>query len=324
MELRHLRHFCVLADELHFGRAASRLAISQPPLSISIRQLEDELGARLFERSNKQVRLTPAGAAFLVEAQQILAQTVQARELVGRIAAGAVGRLRIGFVASMLYRGLPQRIAAFQRARPGIELVLRELNSGEQIEALRGGRLDAGFAHAPTLPAGLHGLDYLAEPFVCCLPRSHPQAGAAAADLAALADETLVLFAREVSPEYYEQIIALCVQAGFTPSVRHEVRHWLTVVALVASGIGVALVPAALARAGMAGVSFVPLAAKHRRFRSITRMLWSPTNTPPALQALIETIGQDLRRAPGRRSEGGSAPQPSSPVLRRAAMKARA
>ncbi|MGD9942220.1 MAG: LysR substrate-binding domain-containing protein, partial [Burkholderiaceae bacterium] len=264
--------------------------------------------------SSKQVRLTPAGAAFLIEAQQILAQTTQARELVGRIAAGAIGRLRKGFVASMLYRGLPQRLAAFQRARPGIELVLRELNSGEQIDALRSGRLDAGFAHAPTLPDGLHGLDYLAEPFVCCLPRSHPQAGAAAADLAALATETFVLFAREVSPDYYEQIIGLCMQAGFTPSVRHEVRHWLTVVALVAAGIGVALVPAALARAGMAGVSFVPLAAKQRRFRSMTRMLWSPARSSPALEALIATIRIGLREGPAARPQPSVAGTVSTPA----------
>ena len=293
MELRHLRYFVALAEELHFGRAARRLSISQPPLSFNIKQLEEDLGVRLFERSSKQVRLTAAGAAFLVEARQILAQAAEARTLVARIAAGKTGRLQLGFVASMLYRDLPHQLERFQRANPGIELVLRELNSAEQVEALRAGRLDAGFAHAPTVPADLEGIEYLSEPFVCCLPEHHPQARRRQADLAALASEPLVLFAREVSPAYYERIVALCVDAGFAPLQRHEVRHWLTVVALVAAGMGVALVPAALARAGMAGVRYLPL--RNRSIRSVTRLLWSPARVTPALQGLLEVVDASIR-----------------------------
>ena len=133
MELRHLRHFVALAEELHFGRAARRLSISQPPLSFSIRRLEEDLGVRLFERTSRQVRLTAAGAAFLVESRRILGQAEDARALVGRIAAGLSGRLQLGFVASMLYRGLPELLACFRRDHPGIDLALRELNSGEQV-----------------------------------------------------------------------------------------------------------------------------------------------------------------------------------------------
>ncbi|MFP5406484.1 MAG: LysR substrate-binding domain-containing protein [Gammaproteobacteria bacterium] len=291
MELRHLRHFTVLAEELHFGRAARRLAISQPPLSSSIRQLEEDLGARLFERSSKHVCLTAAGAAFLVEARHILGQAADARALVARIAAGMTGRLQVGFVASMLYRGLPERLDRFQRDHPGIEVVLRELNSGEQIEALRAGRLDAGFVHAPAVPAELDGVEYLAEPFVCCLPEGHPQAGRRHVDLKALAAEPFVVFARDVSPAYYDRIAALCVDAGFTLAPRHEVRHWLTVVALVAAGMGIALVPAALGRAGMAGVRYVPL--RNREIRSVTRLLWSPLRMTPALGALIAIVQQE-------------------------------
>lgn len=300
MELRHLRYFVVLAEELHFGRAARRLSISQPPLSFNIRQLEEDLGARLFERSSKQVNLTAAGAAFLVESRQILAQAVDARTLVGRIAAGLSGRLQLGFVASMLYRGLPQQLMRFQQDNPRTELVLRELNSGEQIEALRTGRLDAGFVHAPTVPSGLEGIEYLAEPFVCCLPENHPQAGRRHANLAALASEPLVLFARDVSPAYYERIVALCVDAGFTPAQRHEVRHWLTVVALVAAGMGVALVPASLAHAGMAGVRYLPL--RNRAILSVTRMLWAPRRMTPVLRALLDTVGRQPTTTPSMHS----------------------
>lgn len=288
MELRHLRHFVALAEELHFGRAARRLAISQPPLSFSIRQLEDDLGARLFERSSRQVRLTAAGAAFLVESRRILAQAAEARELVGRVAAGLGGRLQLGFVASMLYRGLPERLGAFQRAHPDIEVVLRELNSGEQIDALRAGRLDAGFVHAPTVPPELEGVEVLTEPFVCCLPQAHVQARRRWADLAGLAGEPLVLFAREVSPEYHDRIVSLCVESGFTPRHRHEVRHWLTVVAFVAAGMGVALVPASLVRAGIAGVRFVPV--RNRRIQSVTRMVWPAGRLTPTLRGLVELV----------------------------------
>ena len=294
MELRHLRYFVVLAEELHFGRAARRLSISQPPLSFNIRQLEEDLGAKLLERTSKQVRLTPAGEVFLVESRRILAQAGHARTLAARIASGLGGRLRLGIVASMLYRGLPQQLARFQREHPGIELALRELNSGEQVEALRAGMLDAGFLHAPTVPRGLDGIEYLTEPFVCCLPEGHPQARRRHADLAALADEPLVLFAREVSPDYYERIVALCVEAGFRPAQRHEVRHWLTVVALVAAGMGVALVPAALARAGMAGVRSLPL--RNRSIGSVTRMLWDPERMTPTLRGLVAVVAEEVSK----------------------------
>lgn len=294
MELRHLRQFVALAEELHFGRAAQRLSMSQPPLSASIRQLEDDLGVQLFERSSRQVRLTAAGAAFLVESRRILAQAADARALVGRIASGLSGRLQVGFVASMLYRGLPQLLARHGRSHPGIEVALRELNSGEQIEALLAGRLDAGFVHAPSVPAGLDGVEVLAEPFVCCVADGHPQAQRRHADLARMSGEPLVLFAREVSPEYHDRIVSLCVESGFAPRQRHEVRHWLTVLAFVAAGMGVALVPQSMSRAGMAGVRFLPL--RNRKVRSVTRMLWAPQRMTPALRGLLESIGSP---APG-------------------------
>lgn len=147
MELRHLRYFSALADELHFGRAAQRLAISQPPLSVAIRQLEDAVGARLFERNSKEVRLTPAGLALRESARRLLRQVdemaLQARD----IAAGTSGRLRVGFVGSMLYRGLPQALRAFQTSHPRVRVSLSEMNSAEQVMELLHDRLDLGFVH---------------------------------------------------------------------------------------------------------------------------------------------------------------------------------
>lgn len=287
MELRHLRHFEALAVELHFGRAARRLAISQPPLSLSIRQLENELGVRLFERNNRMVRLSAAGQAYLPEVRRILTEIEHARRIAQRAHTGVSGRLRIGLVASMLYRGLPQRIQAFQRAFPEIDVVLREANSAEQIEALRAGALDLGFVHAPTQPPGLQGRPYLTEPFLACLPKGHRRASRRGFGLAALADESFVLFAREASPAYYERIVALCVRAGFEPRVSHEVRHWMTVLALVAAGMGVALVPASMARAGLAGVVFREIGDDAS---SITRMLWASAEPAPVLRHAIDSL----------------------------------
>lgn len=260
MEFRHLRYFLVLAEELHFGRAAKRLSISQPPLSLNIQQLEASVGAKLFERDSRGVRLTAAGRAFRESATALLAQAEAARVLARDIEAGAVGRLRVGFVGSMLYRGLPQYLRDFQASFPGIQVALTELNSQEQIDALLHNELDAGFVHTGRLPDELSAVLVHREPFVCCLPQDHALAAQADVALADLRAEPFVLFSRKASPDYYSRIFEMCAARGFYPQIRHEVRHWLSVVSLVSQGMGVAVVPAALARSGMAGAAFRPLA----------------------------------------------------------------
>lgn len=286
MELRHLRYFAAVADELHFGRAAGRLAISQPPLSLAIRQLEDELGAKLFERDNKRVALTPAGEAFLDDVRHLLAQSGEAAEHARRVAGGSTGRLRVGFSGSMLYRGLPEAVAAYRSAWPGVVLTLVELNSAEQIDALAHDRLEAGFVHVPQVPDGLDGLLVADEPFVACLPEGHALARSSRLDLRELAADPFVLFARSASPLYYEQVIALCIAAGFRPQVQFEARHWLSVVALVAEGMGVAVVPAAIGASGMHGVRFATL--RPSRIQSTSWCVWNPRRRSPARQAFVE------------------------------------
>jgi DNA-binding transcriptional LysR family regulator len=259
MELRHLRYFVVLADELHFGRAAERLAISQPPLSVAIRQLEERVGVRLFERSNKVVRLTPAGSAFRESARRLLSQAEEAALEARDVAAGSAGRLRIGFVGAMLYRGLPQALHRFQAAHPAVRVTLSELNSAEQIGELLHDRLDLGFVHTSKMPAELAHHLLLTEPFVCCLPAGHALARRKVLAPADLRAQPFVLFARSVSPDYHERVLSICVQAGFLPEIRHEVRHWLAVVSLVSQGLGVALVPEAMQRSALRGAVFRPL-----------------------------------------------------------------
>lgn len=259
MELRHLRYFSVLADELHFGRAARRLAISQPPLSVAIRQLEESIGARLFERNSKEVRLTAAGATLRESARELLRRTEEIAREARDVASGSAGHLRIGFVGAMLYRGLPQALRAFRRRHAGVRISLTEMNSAEQMAELLHDRLDLGFVHTHRMPQGLQQRLLLAEPFVCCLPARHALARRRTVALADLREQPFILFARSVSPDYHERILSICADAGYQPEVRHEVRHWLAVVSLVSQDMGVALVPEALKRSALKGAVFRPL-----------------------------------------------------------------
>ncbi len=286
MELRQLRYFVAIAEELHFGRAARRLSLSQPPLSLSMRQLEDELGTKLLERDSRHVALTPAGEVFLEDVRRLLGQFDDATDLARRVADGATGRLRIGLSASMLYRGLPRLVKAYRNAYPKVVLTLVELNSAEQIEALSMDRIEVGFVNAPHVPDGLEGLLVAEEPFVACLPDRHRLAGRRQLDLRALAEEPFVLFARSVSPLYYEHIIALCIGAGFRPRVQFEARHWLSVVALVVKRMGVAVVPKAIGASGMRGVQFVRL--RPSPILSTSWCIWNPRRKTPPRERFLE------------------------------------
>jgi DNA-binding transcriptional LysR family regulator len=259
MELRHLRYFTVLAEELHFGRAARRLSISQPPLSVAIRQLEESVGAQLFERNSKAVRLTAAGGTLQASARALLRDADEALLEARHVAQRSAGRLRIGFVGAMLYRGLPQALTRFQSAHPAVRVTLAELNSGEQMVELLHDRLDVGFVHTRRVPTELQCRLLVSEPFVACLPAHHPLAKKRKIALASLRGESFVMFSRSASPDYHERILSICADAGFWPEVRQEVRHWLAVVSLVSQGMGVALVPDAMRHCALPGAVFLPL-----------------------------------------------------------------
>ncbi|CAG9231498.1 Transcriptional regulator [Paraburkholderia tropica] len=261
MELKQLRYFVAVAEELHFGRAARRLFFSQPALSFDIRKFEEQLGVQLLERSNKAVALTNAGFVLLEEARRLLEQADEVRRIAERSAHGLAGRLRIGFVNSMLYRGLPEAVRRFEADHPGVEVVLREMNTIEQVHALQRLQIDLGFAHWGRFPAEVQSQTLFSEPFLCCLPVGHRFEKRRRIELASLAREPFILFPRSVSPHYHDQIIATCVEAGFSPQIRHEARLWQTVVTMVEFGMGIALVPAALGKMGGARAVFRPLAS---------------------------------------------------------------
>ncbi len=288
MEFRHLRYFLVLAEELHFGRAAQRLAITQPPLSLNIQQLEASVGARLFTRNSRGVRLTPAGQAFVPAARALLEQAGQAAREAREVAQGMAGSLQIGFAGTVLYRGLPQMLKGFSAQHPRLRLALRELSSSDQLIDLMHERLDVGFVHTTRVPAGFSQILVSSQPLVACLPAGHALARRRRLALSRLEGEPFAVVSRAVSPDYHERILGLCADAGFSPEIRFELRHWLSVVSLVSQGLGVALVPAALRQASLPGALFVPLDADTPPYE--THCLWKTGRDQPALGAFLDVV----------------------------------
>ena len=290
MEFRHLRYFLVLAEELHFGRAARRLSISQPPLSLNIQQLEASIGAKLFTRNSKQVALTAAGLAFVPDARALIDQAAQAASHARDVGQGMAGSLAIGFAGTMLYSGLPAILENFQAKHPLLRLTLKELSSSEQLMELALDRLDIGFVHTTRVPAELSQIRVSSQAFVACLPSSHAlaQQKSLSLSLQALQGEPFAVVSRTVSPDYHDRIIAICLEAGFYPEIRYELRHWLSVVSLVSQGMGAALVPAALSQSAMAGTAFVPLDTPTTPYD--THCLWKTSRDHPALTAFVEAV----------------------------------
>jgi len=255
-----LRAFAALADERHFTRAASRLHLAQPALTKRIQQLEAAIGLRLFVRSKRSVRLTAAGAALLGPAQQALAAADGFAAAAARMAAGEAGHLRIGFTPSAPYHVLPGVMRAFRRTHPGVDCRLTEIGSDEQITRLLSGDLDVGLLRPPAIvPPALLCRRFLEEPFVVALPRDHRLAARRRIALAELAGEPFVLIARRVVQAVYDQVLAACRGAGFTPLVVQEGTHVHSVAGLVASGLGVSILPASAASLGLRDVVCRPL-----------------------------------------------------------------
>ncbi|WP_326535696.1 LysR substrate-binding domain-containing protein [Pseudorhodoferax sp.] len=288
MELRHLRYFVVLAEELHFGRAAQRLSITQPPLSFNIQKLEEHLGMRLFARDSRRVRLTPVGQAFLAEARRVLAQARHAEETARAVADGKLGSLQIGFTTSMLYRGMTDMLRQFRKDVPMVDFDLIDMPVLEQVEALQQGRIHAAFSTSLTLPRGLAGHRLPDDALACCVHEDHWLAGRQRIKLGALVDETFVLFSRDTTAAGHELVMQMCVAAGFYPKVRYYVRQWLSAVSMVSQGFGVALVPLGMARAAVPQVRFVAL--DDPRGQLPAYLLWNPGSVSPALERLIAHV----------------------------------
>jgi len=271
MELRHFRYFVAVAEELHFGRAAARLHLAQPPLSRQIHQLEAELGVQLFTRTRRRIQLTPAGAVFLAEARRALAQADQAVAAARRAAQGEHAPLRVGFIGAASYSILPAIVRAFRERCPTVGLTLHEMTTAQQLQALRAGGRDIGFVRPPVVAPDLVVETVLREPLMVALPLMHPLAPTETVALAApapperaaraaLPREPFVLFPRELAPDLYDQIGDLCERAGFRPQVTQEAVQMQTVVRLVGAGVGVSLVPRSVQNLHEPTVIYKPLA----------------------------------------------------------------
>ena len=246
MELRHLRYVVTLADTLHFGHAAERLHLSQPPLSQQIRQLETELGVSLFHRTKRHVELTDAGRMFVEEARVILAHAEHASNLALRVNQGEVGQLSIGAAGPADAQIFVDILRAFARRHPQIRMVVRNMGSAEQARALSEGRLHVGFVALPIDEPDLATETILRRPIVIALPRSHPLANRVRVPLHTLANEPHIMFARRMGPRLFDAVLAACREAGFTMHIAHEVDNLYTACALVAAGLGVCFVPAGI------------------------------------------------------------------------------
>ena len=264
-ETWQLRYFVEVAEKLHFGRAAAALHISQPPLSRAIRGLEERLGVRLLQRSKRKVALTPEGARFHEDAKRVLAQLERATRDLAHMAQGERGRLRIGFVSLADYGVLPSLLKAYKAARPGVRLSLREMLSPEQAAALAAGALDFGFL-LPPVSAELEHIVVQRERFVVALPARHRVAKTRGRlSLKQLRDEPFVMVPRDIAPGLYDIVAGMAARAGLALDVAQEAIQMQTVVSLVSSGLGAAIVPACMAKLGRRGVVYRDIADPHPR-----------------------------------------------------------
>jgi DNA-binding transcriptional LysR family regulator len=257
IEMRQFRQFIAVAEELSFRRAADRLHMAQPPLTVTIKQIEEELGTLLIERTNRIARLTPAGRVFLEECKRTVMQAEHAIVAARRAGAGLSGALRVTFVASAAREILPAILRAFREQYPEVELTLTEAMTAQQIAQLKADQADVGFVIPPLRDADGLSLEVLTRnQMVAALPENHPLAQRQSIALADLASEPWVLFPARQGPGLHERVLTACAQAGFVPRVGQEALQMDTIASLVAGGMGVGLVTRIIATANRPGVVF--------------------------------------------------------------------
>ena len=288
-DLRRLRYFVAVAEELHFGRAARRLNLSQPPLSVQIQTLEREIGTPLLMRTKRRVALTEAGQVLLEEARRLIAQAEQAVVHTRRAASGEVGRLTLGFVSTVDYSVLPPLVRRFRRRHPGVALRLLELTSDRQQAMLLSGDLDLGLSILPSPLAQLSTRQVLCEPLVAAVPSVHPLATRRQRiRIDALRGDGFVIFPRPLAPGLYDLVISCCQRAGFTPNLAQEAIQMQTILGLVAAGVGVAVVPACMATLQRPDVRYLHLTPLRNVVE--TSAVWHAENGSPVLAALLAEL----------------------------------
>lgn len=292
IELRQLRYFVAVAEENHFGRAAARLHMTQPPLSQTIQSLENALGAPLFARTKRTVALTPAGAALLPEARRILQQASALPDLVRRAASGESGLLSLSFVSTADYSVLPPLLREFRERYPQAQIDLREATTDIQLDDLMQGRIDAGLLIPPLHEKAKAELDYmtiLSEPLILAAPQgTKPLRGKTAVSLNTVADMPIIIFPRRIAPAFHDAILGCFRDAGLTPRIGQEAIQMQTIVSLVSAGMGIALVPQSVSNLKRPGVEYKPLS--HRTATIETGVAWRRDNMSPVLRSFLELL----------------------------------
>lgn len=304
-KLRVLRYFVAVAEELHFGRAAERVLVTQPALSRQIAELEQQLGVQLLVRTSRSVRLTDAGHTLLVESRRAIAQAELAVEMTQRAGRGEVGRVRVGFLTSACNSLLPPTVARFRSRFPSVALELESLLDGEQLRRITEGELDVGLVRAAPDTTMLQSEVLLNEPLAAVLPNGHPLVGASQLGLAALKDEPFILWPRIEAVGSYDALIAACRQVGFSPRIELTVADPSAILGMVAAGLGVSVLASSYRVLGRAGVSFVPLPA----LTSTLRIVWSLEQLTPAVARFLDVARESVGESAGQTSEAYSREQ---------------
>lgn len=286
MELRHLRYFVAVAEELHFGRAAERLGMAQPPLSQQIKALEQETGVTLLDRTKRRVELTAAGQIFLEQSRKILAQAEQAVLAARRAARGQTGKLVVGFVSSAVYGKVTSIFRIMQEEYPDVSLLLQDLSSVEQVEAMKAYRLDVGLIRPPVeTDESLITRVIWREPLVVVLPRRHRLAGRKKIATEELAEESFLLVD---APGFQDQLVRICALAGFSPRIVQQARSTPTIVNLIAGGIGISVVPASLRNLHRQGVIYRSIEAPAPTIE--LAVMWRKNDRSPALGTFLQIV----------------------------------
>ena len=292
LEIRHLRYFVAVAEELHFGRAAKRLHVSQPPLSQQIRRLEEILGYALFVRTSRSVALTAAGEAFLERARRTLRNVQRDIDETRSIGQGEVGALNIGFVGSAVLAGLPRILRNYREAFPRVQMRLYESFTSRVTEGLENGTLDAGILRDSDARETLSVMPLFTEPYVAVLPAAHACAGQKSISPMVLKDEPFIYFPRSAGARAFEKPLALFEEHGFRPQIVQEASHWLTILSLVGVGLGVSVAPACVRRLASPDVACIPL--RGAKVLSTIELAWMAGDARPIVKRFVQLASNAL------------------------------
>lgn len=288
LELRHFNYFLAVAEELHFRKAAEKLFISQPGLSRQIKQMEEILETNLFVRDKKKVSLTPAGEYLKSELEFILNHLEVTKKQLKAIEAGKLGEIRIGFLGSAMQNVIPELLIQLKHKYSGIKANLEELSNNAQVNAVLKDKLDLGFVRLARVPKGLELLSVFEDTFSVVLPKNHVFTKKTFKGMHQLSEESFILFSQNYSPLYYDTVMSICEDAGFTPKISHKSVHAQTIFKLVENSMGIAIVPTSLQHGFQMDVKFIEL--KNIPQKAVLSVIWKTDNRNPALKHCMDLL----------------------------------